>query len=91
MVDHEIFTRLGSVQAAETYARQFMNSVNFRYLDYQDMKIFTLLNKFHVHQSQAQIENHSCPEAKTQFTELFNETFNRFLVHFGHIFRNCKA
>ena len=30
MVDHEIFTRLGSVQAAETYARQFMNSVNFR-------------------------------------------------------------
>ena len=41
MVDHEIFTRLGSVQAAETYARQFMNSVNFRYLDYQDMEIFT--------------------------------------------------
>ena len=30
MVDHEIYTRLGSVQAAETYARQFMNSVNFR-------------------------------------------------------------
>ena len=35
--------------------------------------------------------DHSCPEAKTQFTELFNGTSNRFLVHFGHIFRNCKA
>ena len=34
---------------------------------------------------------HSCPEAKTQLTELFNGTFNRFLVHFGHIFQNCKA
>ena len=34
---------------------------------------------------------HSCPEAKTQFTELFNGTFNRFLVHFVHIFQNCKA
>ena len=30
MVDHEIYTRLGSVQAAENYARQFINSVNFR-------------------------------------------------------------
>ena len=37
------------------------------------------------------IIGHSCPEAKTQFTELFNGTFNRFLVHFVHIFQNCKA
>ena len=34
---------------------------------------------------------HRCPEAKTQFTELFNGSVNRFLVHFGHIFRKCKA
>ena len=34
---------------------------------------------------------HSCPEAKTQFTELFNRSVNRFLVHFGHIFRKYKA
>ena len=37
------------------------------------------------------VSAHSCPEVKTQFTELFNRTFNRFLVHFAHIFRNCKA
>ncbi len=39
MVDHEIYTRLGSVQAAETYARQFINSVNFRSV-YNDIDLF---------------------------------------------------
>ena len=34
---------------------------------------------------------HRCPEAKTKFPELFNGSVNRYLVHFGHIFWNCKA
>ena len=34
--------------------------------------------------------NHSCPEAKTQFTELFKCSVNRFIVHFDHILWNCK-
>ena len=37
------------------------------------------------------INPHSCPEVKTQFTELFNGSVNKFLVQFGHIFRKCKA
>ena len=35
--------------------------------------------------------HHRCPEAKTQFSEMFNGSVNRVLVHFGHILWNCKA
>ena len=38
MVDYEIYKRLGSVQAAEQYARQFINSVNFRWKKENDSK-----------------------------------------------------
>ena len=32
------------------------------------------------------VNTHRCPEAKIQFTELFNSSVNRLLVHFGHFF-----
>ena len=51
--------------------------------DMKNLKIHLLITFKH--------SNHSCPEAKTQFTELFNGSVNIFLVHFGHILWNCKS
>ena len=41
--------------------------------------------------SQSCLATHSCPESKTKLTELFKRSVNSFLLHYGHILRNCKA
>ena len=73
-----------SVHGAQTYQRRLAHSQSVRSECVHIILMLILIDSwFSIF--------HSCPEAKTQFTEWFKRPVNRFKVHFGNILWNCKA